>query len=205
MNSAVVPFDSGREVVLDERHAATVTFVCGNFEQGVQGDGRGPRGSYVFFFQAKDGIRDIGVTGVQRCALPIVVYEPHPMVCYPAVGKVKGQYHSEKAAQKEKDSKVLVLPDKIENLICVCQGLTILPRRRRLQATYNPLGDRRRATRRFLLQNAQITRALETIATLMELKDEAYYRVLAYQRAAESVAALGRPVHEVEDLKTLPH
>src|SRR5438445_5242069 len=27
--------------------------------------------SYVFFFQAEDGIRDIGVTGVQTCALPI--------------------------------------------------------------------------------------------------------------------------------------
>src|SRR5215217_6961068 len=39
----------------------------------------------------------------------------------------------------------------------------------------------------------------------MELKDEAYYRVLAYQRAAESVAALGRPVREVEYLKQLPH
>src|SRR3712207_3166789 len=30
--------------------------------------------SYVFFFfQAEDGIRDIGVTGVQTCALPIFV------------------------------------------------------------------------------------------------------------------------------------
>src|SRR3712207_9099381 len=28
---------------------------------------------YVFFFQAEDGIRDIGVTGVQTCALPISV------------------------------------------------------------------------------------------------------------------------------------
>ena len=27
--------------------------------------------SQVFFFQAEDGIRDIGVTGVQTCALPI--------------------------------------------------------------------------------------------------------------------------------------
>src|SRR3712207_8555931 len=27
----------------------------------------------VFFFQAEDGIRDIGVTGVQTCALPIWV------------------------------------------------------------------------------------------------------------------------------------
>ena len=26
-----------------------------------------------FFFQAEDGIRDIGVTGVQTCALPICV------------------------------------------------------------------------------------------------------------------------------------
>src|SRR3712207_6979854 len=25
----------------------------------------------IFFFQAEDGIRDIGVTGVQTCALPI--------------------------------------------------------------------------------------------------------------------------------------
>src|SRR3712207_7253951 len=28
----------------------------------------------VFFFQAEDGIRDIGVTGVQTCALPISRY-----------------------------------------------------------------------------------------------------------------------------------
>ena len=29
-----------------------------------------------FFFQAEDGIRDIGVTGVQTCALPIYVTLP---------------------------------------------------------------------------------------------------------------------------------
>src|SRR2546429_6831792 len=28
-------------------------------------------GWYVFFFQAEDGIRDVAVTGVQTCALPI--------------------------------------------------------------------------------------------------------------------------------------
>src|SRR3712207_8184800 len=32
-------------------------------------DGRGT--AMYFFFQAEDGIRDIGVTGVQTCALPI--------------------------------------------------------------------------------------------------------------------------------------
>src|SRR3712207_9572225 len=31
-----------------------------------------------FFFQAEDGIRDIGVTGVQTCALPIWVPLPGP-------------------------------------------------------------------------------------------------------------------------------
>src|SRR3712207_1014813 len=30
---------------------------------------------FVFFFQTEDGIRDIGVTGVQTCALPICVVE----------------------------------------------------------------------------------------------------------------------------------
>src|SRR5438445_5198639 len=29
----------------------------------------------IFFFQAEDGIRDIGVTGVQTCALPILEIE----------------------------------------------------------------------------------------------------------------------------------
>src|SRR3712207_7647749 len=31
----------------------------------------GCRMQFFFFFQAEDGIRDIGVTGVQTCALPI--------------------------------------------------------------------------------------------------------------------------------------
>src|SRR3712207_8105455 len=31
---------------------------------------------FIFFFQAEDGIRDIGVTGVQTCALPIFVALP---------------------------------------------------------------------------------------------------------------------------------
>src|SRR2546429_3710951 len=31
---------------------------------------------YVFFFQAEDGIRDVAVTGVQTCALPILEHDP---------------------------------------------------------------------------------------------------------------------------------
>src|SRR5258707_8723662 len=46
----------------------------------MAGSSRAPRSassrqaisSLCFFFQAEDGIRDIGVTGVQTCALPIL-------------------------------------------------------------------------------------------------------------------------------------
>src|SRR5947209_14716911 len=34
-------------------------------------DGHVVDSRFFFFFQAEDGIRDIGVTGVQTCALPI--------------------------------------------------------------------------------------------------------------------------------------
>src|SRR5256885_6017516 len=40
----------------------------------VEGASRGHgRSSSVFFFQAEDGIRDYKVTGVQTCALPILI------------------------------------------------------------------------------------------------------------------------------------
>ncbi len=55
------------------------------------------------------------------------------------------------------------------------------------------------------MRNGEIVRALEEIKRRMQIKGEDYYRWLAYERAAESVAALGRPVREVEDLRGLPH
>src|SRR3712207_7605519 len=36
----------------------------------------------VFFFQAEDGIRDIGVTGVQTCALPIWISTSTPLQAF---------------------------------------------------------------------------------------------------------------------------
>src|SRR5216684_5738703 len=33
---------------------------------------------FFFFFQAEDGIRDVAVTGVQTCALPICCCSPEP-------------------------------------------------------------------------------------------------------------------------------
>src|SRR3712207_9070813 len=44
-------------------------------------------GMFVFF-QAEDGIRDIGVTGVQTCALPIFTFYH-----YPEVETVHTSYH----------------------------------------------------------------------------------------------------------------
>ena len=46
-----------------------------------------------FFFQAEDGIRDIGVTGVQTCALPISLSPssyifPFLSICAPVSSKV---------------------------------------------------------------------------------------------------------------------
>src|SRR5258707_5705057 len=42
--------------------------------------------SFFFFFQAEDGIRDIGVTGVQTCALPILfLYVREARTEHPAV------------------------------------------------------------------------------------------------------------------------
>src|SRR2546429_4121358 len=40
---------------------------------GLRGAGRARHVSLFFFFQAEDGIRDVAVTGVQTCALPIYV------------------------------------------------------------------------------------------------------------------------------------
>ena len=40
---------------------------------GVKGRVVGWSGDVVFFFQAEDGIRDYDVTGVQTCALPILL------------------------------------------------------------------------------------------------------------------------------------
>src|SRR5256886_12707739 len=42
----------------------------------AQGLGHGGSSRYmcIFFFQAEDGIRDLTVTGVQTCALPISIY-----------------------------------------------------------------------------------------------------------------------------------
>src|SRR3712207_7625920 len=41
------------------------------------------RCSWFVFFQAEDGIRDIGVTGVQTCALPILIFGTRGSIAAP--------------------------------------------------------------------------------------------------------------------------
>src|SRR2546421_5539911 len=41
---------------------------------------------FFFFFQAEDGIRDLIVTGVQTCALPICVGADAPLRCHDGPG-----------------------------------------------------------------------------------------------------------------------
>src|ERR1035437_2427723 len=45
----------------------------------------------ILFFQAEDGIRDIGVTGVQTCALPIYHVSDLPVPRFQHKGKVMNQ------------------------------------------------------------------------------------------------------------------
>ena len=43
---------------------------------------------FIFFFQAEDGIRDVAVTGVQTCALPIYIVKlPAVLVLSPPKSK----------------------------------------------------------------------------------------------------------------------
>ena len=57
-------------------HGVEQTGGCeNNGAVGIKGTAKwGEFRAAFFFFQAEDGIRDIGVTGVQTCALPISDY-----------------------------------------------------------------------------------------------------------------------------------
>src|SRR5256886_7782062 len=46
-----------------------------------QCEGKGMCDNFFFFFQAEDGIRDLTVTGVQTCALPILRMEQGLQFC----------------------------------------------------------------------------------------------------------------------------
>src|SRR3712207_7831323 len=62
-----------------------------------------------FFFQAEDGIRDIGVTGVQTCALPICSVLSAPLIVGDeTIGAIK-VYSRDVAAYDERSEHLLTL------------------------------------------------------------------------------------------------
>ena len=53
------------------------------------------------------------------------------------------------------------------------------------------------------MNNAQIARRFEEIATLLELAGENPFRIRAYQRAAQTVSGLSRPLSELPEAERL--
>src|SRR2546430_5334666 len=59
-------------VNLNRSHRPTMSKLCSNARRNASRQSASrTRSSLFFFFQAEDGIRDLTVTGVQTCALPI--------------------------------------------------------------------------------------------------------------------------------------
>src|SRR3712207_8864890 len=79
--------------------------------------GRGQRVQMFFFVQAEDGIRDIGVTGVQTCALPIFDPASREQVLGALrtyTGAIVLVTHDEGAVRALDPDKVILLPDGTE-------------------------------------------------------------------------------------------
>src|SRR3712207_9275412 len=67
--------------------------------------------NFVFFFQAEDGIRDIGVTGVQTCALPIYVSDFCVNNCVYCGYKKDNHFHRRKLTMEEVRKEVMILEE----------------------------------------------------------------------------------------------
>src|SRR2546429_4946022 len=61
-----------------------------------------------FFFQAEDGIRDVAVTGVQTCALPIFYAAQQALPCSPRVLIQHGQHVDEGRDGRTRRSEIRV-------------------------------------------------------------------------------------------------
>src|SRR6266436_1306513 len=99
--------------------------------------GKGPNPS-VFFFQAEDGIRDVAVTGVQTCALPIYIHKRR------ASGLAgRGLAGVVRPAQPGKDSEQEERTYGDRNpLVSTHMGLARAPKRRPRATNARPLCDR---------------------------------------------------------------
>src|SRR5204862_4399316 len=76
------------------------------------------------FFQAEDGIRDLYVTGVQTCALPIYLpdvaaQQPLLDTLVEEVGAVLLDHalHSERLGEQDLDLDAVALPEEVDDLV----------------------------------------------------------------------------------------
>src|SRR6266436_6631042 len=65
---------------------------------------------FFFFFQAEDGIRDVAVTGVQTCALPILLHRA-PLVARAAEQVAERRHDLADAADEEAPAAIGVAVD----------------------------------------------------------------------------------------------
>src|SRR5438445_11757349 len=83
--------------------------------------------AFYFFFQAEDGIRDIGVTGVQTCALPICGSRGRPRLplggrALPRLPQAAANRSEERRVGKECRSRGL--PHDQKNKTTICPNIT---------------------------------------------------------------------------------
>src|SRR5215217_3695662 len=124
-------------------------------------------GATVFFFQAEDGIRVIGVTGVQTCALPISKRRPRRPYQRPEIS-----IRSSAARSKRSSSKSTSEDAAPGTLVCVAMTLQGTPsaRRGRLLQLPSQLADLVAELRGVL--EAQLLRGREHL--LLELHDRRF-------------------------------
>src|SRR5258707_13644411 len=89
---------------------------------------------FFFFFQAEDGIRDIGVTGVQTCALPILInqslypklgFDPNAFAPVIVMAQVPNALfvNPDKVKASSVAELVAYLRDNPDKLVCATQGI----------------------------------------------------------------------------------
>src|SRR5690349_16819703 len=96
----------------------------------------------LFFFQAEDGIRDLYVTGVQTCALPIYWTE-EPMVLVSHPDAVRDVFRLDPAIAPAGESWEFLRPFAGEHSILLLDGDAHLRERRLMNAPFH--GERMRA------------------------------------------------------------
>src|SRR3712207_7733189 len=98
-------------------------------------------GRSFFFFQAEDGIRDIGVTGVQTCALPILAHRAEAEIeAY--LGRVRLEARTPKTVTDKSELRAILQATRAQGYAIVNEELEFRSEERRVGKSVD-LGGRR--------------------------------------------------------------